>query len=49
MKIAKVFDFHNYGAASNLFEQDEDLSTITDPVKRLEFMKTRLSQKVTEI
>lgn len=48
MKEAKVFDFQNYVTPANLFGLDETLDTITDPAKRLEFMKTKISQKAAE-
>jgi len=48
MKEAKVFDFQNYVTPANLFGLDETLDTITDPAKRLEHMKKKLSQKAAE-
>lgn len=48
MKAAKVFDFQNYVTPANLFGIDETLDTITDPAKRLEHMKKKLSQKAAE-
>lgn len=43
MKAAKVFDFHNYQGENKIFEQDSDLQTITDPDKKLEFLRNKVS------
>lgn len=45
MKNAKVFDFHNYQGESKIFEQDSDLQTITDPNKKLEYLKNRVATR----
>lgn len=45
MKDAKVFDFHNYQGENKIFEQDSDLQTITDPVKKEEWLKNRVATK----
>ncbi len=45
MKNAKVFDFHNYQGESKIFEQDSDLQTITDPDKKLDFLKNKVATR----
>ncbi len=45
MKQAKVFDFHNYQGDNKIFEQDSDLQTITDPLKKEEWLKNRVATK----
>lgn len=45
MKDAKVFDFFNYQGENKIFEQDEDLKTITDPVKKKEWLANRVAEK----
>lgn len=48
MKQARVFDFHNYQGENKIFEQDQDLQTITDPQKKLDFLKNRVATKTRE-
>lgn len=41
MKDAKVFDFFNYRGENKIFEQNEDLKTITDPAEKVEWLKKK--------
>lgn len=43
MKDAKVFDFYNYQGENKIFEQDSDLQTITDPDKKLEYLRNKVA------
>ncbi len=45
MKQAKVFDFYNYQGQNKIFDQDEDLKTIIDPIKKEEWLKNRVATK----
>lgn len=45
MKNAKVFDFYNYQGENKLFEQDSDLQTITDPEKKLDWLKNKVASR----
>lgn len=45
MKAAKVFDFFNYQGENKIFEQDSDLQTITDPIKKQEYLKNKVATK----
>lgn len=45
MKTAKVFDFYNYQGENKIFDQDEDLKTITDPIKKEEWLKNKIATK----
>ncbi len=44
MKTAKVFDFFQYQGSSKVLEQDTDLQTITDPEKKIEYLKNKSAQ-----
>lgn len=45
MKTAKVFDFYNYQGQNKIFDQDADLQTITDPAKKLEWLKNKVANR----
>jgi len=45
MKQAKVFDFFNYQGENKIFEQDSDLQTITDPDKKIDWLKSKVANR----
>jgi hypothetical protein len=48
MKEAKVFDLYNYQEDKKLFEQDSDLRTITEPDKKLEWLRNKVATRSRE-
>lgn len=48
MQDAKVFDFRNYQTESEYVHQDDDLSVISDPKERVEWMKNKVANETRE-